>query len=136
MYDSINVNHNKEVCVASVKAVKDALYVLNGKWKLPLVMTLLNGPSRFKDIQRSLDNITPKVLSKELKDLEMNGFVERKVYHSTPVTITYELTPYSASLEKIAYELRDWGFRHREHIIKMRKAEKEKLVGQTAIGIS
>ena len=116
--------HSKENCTASVNAVKDALYVLNGKWKLPLIVALSGSPKRFKDIQRDLETITPKILSKELKELELNGFVERKVFNTTPVTVTYELTPYSSSLDKVISELRNWGLQHRQHIISMRKDQK------------
>ncbi|WP_431293072.1 winged helix-turn-helix transcriptional regulator [Pedobacter sp. P26] len=115
--------HNKETCTASLNAVKDALYVLNGKWKLPLIISLQDGPRRFNEIQKSLGEITPKILSKELKDLELNEFVTRKVFSTTPVTVTYELTPYSASLERVIDELRDWGLKHRERLVKNRKNE-------------
>lgn len=108
--------HTSEVCKAHINAVKDALYVLNGKWKLPLIVSLMDGPKRFGEIQRSLDEITPKILSKELKELELNEFVERKVYPTTPVTVTYELTPYSDSLKKVLEELQQWGMQHRERI--------------------
>lgn len=100
--------HPPEACTASIAAVKDALYVLNGKWKLPLIVALLNGPKRFKEIQRSLNEITPKVLSKELRELELNGFVERKVFNTIPVTINYELTPYSESLDEVIESLKSW----------------------------
>ncbi len=109
--------HSKEGCNASVAAVKDALYVLNGKWKLPLIIALTNGPMRFKDIQRALGDITPKVLTKDLKELELNEFVERKVFSTTPVTVTYELTPYSRSLDKVLEELKNWGLQHRNRIM-------------------
>ncbi|RLJ77603.1 winged helix-turn-helix transcriptional regulator [Pedobacter alluvionis] len=115
--------HSKETCTASLNAVKDALYVLNGKWKLPLIISLQEGPQRFNEIQKSLGEITPKILSKELKDLELNEFVIRKVYSTTPVTVTYELTPYSESLDKVINELRDWGLKHRERLVKNRKIE-------------
>jgi len=108
------VIHNEEICKSSVTAVKDALYVLNGKWKLPLIIALINGPKRFNEIQRALVDITPKILSKELRDLEMNEFVERKVFPTVPVTVTYELTPYSGSLSKVLEELRSWGTEHRQ----------------------
>ena len=116
-------NHTKETCSASLNAVKDALYVLNGKWKLPLILTLQDGPKRFNEIQKSLGEITPKILSKELKDLELNEFVVRNVFSTTPVTVTYELTPYSGSLNKVIDELRDWGLQHRERLVTHRKAE-------------
>ncbi len=112
-----------EVCTANIAAVRDALYVLNGKWKLPLIVTLLNGAKRFKEIQRSLNEITPKVLSKELKELELNGFLERKVFNTFPVSITYELTPYSESLDEVIESLRSWGEQHRKHLVKGRRLE-------------
>ncbi|TZF81351.1 helix-turn-helix transcriptional regulator [Pedobacter sp. BS3] len=115
------VIHDKETCTASVTAVRDALYVLNGKWKLPLIVALSEGPRRFKEIQRELGEITPKILSRELRELELNEFVERKVFSTTPVTITYELTPYSRSLDKVLEELKNWGLQHRQRIIASRR---------------
>jgi DNA-binding HxlR family transcriptional regulator len=116
-------HHNLESCNASLNAVKDALYVLNGKWKLPLILSLQDGPKRFNEIQKSLGEITPKILSKELKELELNEFVVRKVFSTTPVTVTYELTLYSSSLDKVIDELRDWGLKHRERLVANRKKE-------------
>jgi len=115
--------HTKESCSASLNAVKDALYVLNGKWKLPLILTLQDGPKRFNEIQKSLGDITPKILSKELKELELNEFVIRNVFPTTPVTVTYELTEYSSSLDKVIDELRNWGMQHRERLVANRKTE-------------
>ncbi|WP_342354910.1 winged helix-turn-helix transcriptional regulator [Pedobacter suwonensis] len=116
-------HRNKETCTASLNAVKDALYVLNGKWKFPLIIALQDGPKRFNEIQKSLGEITPKILSKELKDLELNEFLVRKVFSTTPVTVTYELTPYSESLDRVINELREWGLKHRERLVKNRKNE-------------
>lgn len=118
-----NTEHSPEACTAHVMAVKDALYVLNGKWKLPLIVALTNGPLRFNEIQKSLGDISPKVLAKELKELELNEFVERKVSVAHPVTVTYELTDYSDSLDKVLNELREWGLQHRKRIIQSRKSE-------------
>lgn len=121
--DKDELRHNPEACLASVNAVRDALYVLNGKWKLPLIVALTNGPLRFKDIQRALGEITPKILSKELKELELNEFVKRNVFSTTPVTVTYELMPYSRSLDKVLDELRSWGTQHRERIVNSRRSQ-------------
>jgi len=115
--------HSPEACLASINAVKDALYVLNGKWKLPLIVALSNGPKRFNDIQRALGDITPKILSKELRELELNEFVERKVFSTFPVTVTYELTSYSDSLGSIIEALSTWGTKHRQRIVETRKQE-------------
>jgi DNA-binding HxlR family transcriptional regulator len=121
--DTIPRPVTKVACTASINAIRDALYVLNGKWKLLIIMALVDGAKRFKEIQRDLETITPKILSKELKELELNGFVERKVFNTTPVTVTYELTPYSDTLGNILNELRLWGMQHRKHIIELSKAQ-------------
>lgn len=112
---------SKEDCVASVNAIRDALFVLNGKWKLPLIFTLIEKSKRFNEIQQAVRGITPKILSKELKDLEENGFVKRKVFPTKPVTVIYEITPYSNTLKSVLNELRLWGTQHRDMIKKSMK---------------
>lgn len=104
-----------EACTA-LSAVQDALYVLNGKWKLPIIVALSAGNKRFNELQKTVKGIAAKVLSHELKELELNGFVVRHVYTSTPVTIEYELTEYSNSLGQVVDALRIWGTMHREKI--------------------
>lgn len=107
---------NKDACTRALVAVKDALYAVNGKWKLPIIIALNEGPLRFKELQRAVDGITARVLSKELKDLEMNEFVTRKVYDTAPVSVEYALTPYSDTLDNVIMELHKWGLQHRERI--------------------
>ena len=109
--------HSAEACTQSIVAVRDTLYVLSGKWKLPIIIALSNGPKRFKDLQRSLEEITPKILSKELKEMEMNDFLTRTVYDTSPVTVEYELTKYSSSVDRIIEEMRVWGIQHRKRLI-------------------
>lgn len=106
----------KEECASSLRNVLDALYVLNGKWKLAIILNLMHSPKRFNEIQTELISISPKVLANELKDLELNGFIERNVYATTPVTIIYEATDYSQTLKNVLHELSAWGSQHREKI--------------------
>jgi DNA-binding HxlR family transcriptional regulator len=106
-----------EACVKAILPVRDALDILNGKWKLQIVISLLFGPKRFKQMTREIPNITDRMLSKELKDLEMNQLVKRTVYNSMPVTVEYSMTKYGRSLEKVIEALRDWGISHRKRII-------------------
>lgn len=110
-------HHSEEACKASIVAVRDTLYVLSGKWKLPIIIALSTGPKRFKELLRSIGDITPKILSKELKELEMNDFVTRTVYATSPVTVEYALTKYSQSLNRIIDEMREWGLQHRKRIM-------------------
>jgi DNA-binding HxlR family transcriptional regulator len=116
-----------EACNRSLSAIQDTLYVLGGKWKLPIIIALFNGPQRFRELQRSLVTITPKVLSKELKDLELNEFLTRTVYPTTPVTVEYELTDYSRTLGAVLSTMRDWGEQHRARLKQNHKARRTKL---------
>lgn len=113
---------DKKECASSLSNVLDALYVLGGKWKLPLILSLVQSPKRFNQIQEEISGISPKILAKELKNLELNEFVKRVVYPTTPVTIMYEATTYSLTLKNVLHELSLWGQQHREMIKKsMRK---------------
>jgi len=107
---------NDEECAGSLKNVLDALYVLNGKWKLALILCLVKSSKRFNEIQHEVTGISSKVLAKELKDLELNDFIKRNVYPTTPVSIIYEATEYSRTLKNVIGELSDWGGQHREKV--------------------
>lgn len=108
---------NKEECARSLRNVLDALYVLNGKWKLALILCLVQSSKRFREIQKEIPGISPKVLANELKDLELNHFISRIVHPTTPVTIIYEATAYCKTLKNVICELDTWGQLHREKIM-------------------
>jgi len=103
-------------CKATLNAIADALYAIGGKWKLRIIVALKEGNKRFNELQRLVDGISAKVLSTELKELELNGFVQRKVFTGTPVVVEYELTPYSETLDGVLQALSDWGTVHKEKI--------------------
>ena len=105
-----------EECAGSLKNVLDALYVLNGKWKLALILSLVQSSKRFNEIQNEITGISSKILAKELKDLELNDFITRNVYPTTPVSIIYEATEYSQTLKNVISELSAWGEQHREKV--------------------
>ncbi|HVX52639.1 MAG TPA: helix-turn-helix domain-containing protein [Chitinophagaceae bacterium] len=107
---------NHKECMEALVPVQDALYVLNGKWKLPVIIALREGNKRFTDIQKQVKGIAAKVLSHELKELELNGFVERVVYDTTPVTVEYQVTPYTDTLDEVITALHNWGLAHRNKI--------------------
>lgn len=100
-------------CGKRIMSVRDALDILNGKWKLPIIISLLYGDKRFKEMEREITGITAKMLSKELKDLEMNKLVKRTVYDTMPVSVEYSLTDYGKTLKKVIGELHTWGAEHR-----------------------
>lgn len=126
-----------EACTRALSAIQDTLYVLGGKWKLPIIIALFGGPQRFRELQRSLETITPKVLSKELKELELNEFVTRTVYPTTPVTVEYQATEYSRSLGDVLFAMRDWGEKHRARLKQSSKTRRAKAAaGPSSTGIA
>lgn len=125
-------------CATKLSAVGDALYAIGGKWKLRIIIALADGCTRFNELQRTVAGISARVLSNELKDLEMNGFVQRKVYVQTPVLVEYELTEYSQTLEKVLQSLSEWGTMHRAHVQQKgresnRKSRKNSAIAVTAL---
>lgn len=105
-------------CVSALAAVSDALYVIGGKWKLRIIIALSEGPKRFNELQRLITGISAKVLSSELKDLELNGFIKRTAHaDSIPVSVEYERTEYADTLKDVVGALHDWGARHRKKIM-------------------
>lgn len=104
-------------CQSKLLPVRDALDILSGKWKLQIILCLTFGKKRFRQIQREIPGLTPKMLSKELKDLEINGLASRQVYDTLPVTVEYELTAYGRTLKPLIAQLHKWGMAHRKKVI-------------------
>ena len=104
-------------CNRNLAATEDALYVVGGKWTLRVIIALLSGHTRFNDLQRTLNGISARVLSGELKDLEINGLAKRIVDpNQKPVVVEYVPTEYTRSLRDIISALTDWGIKHRKKI--------------------
>lgn len=116
--DQLAVKLDHSECKEMIRPVRDALDVLNGKWKLPIIIALTFGEKRFGQISSEVHGITDRMLSKELRDLEVNGLVKRTIHDTYPVTITYALTPHSDTLQEVINALRKWGITHRQNIIK------------------
>ncbi len=105
-------------CRIEVMAVHDAMDLLNGKWKISIIAVLCyNNKRRFSDILNGVKGISNKMLSKELKDLEMNQLLTRTVLDTQPVTVEYSLTEYGQELQLMIKNLSDWGIKHRQKII-------------------
>ena len=105
-------------CIATIKPVRDALDIISGKWKLPIIISITVGNERFTDIQNSIPSISPKILAKELKELEQNKLISRIVTADYPVKISYKPEPYADTLTPIIYALKEWGENHREKVFR------------------
>jgi DNA-binding HxlR family transcriptional regulator len=110
-------HRNPEACSKAIMPVRDALDILNGKWKLPIIISLSFGNKRFSEMAKQIPGITDRMLSKELRELEMNELVKRTVYDSVPVVVEYSMTPYGKTLNPVIDELQKWGSKHRKRII-------------------
>jgi DNA-binding HxlR family transcriptional regulator len=105
-------------CTQNLRPISDTLEVVGGKWKLLILSALVGvGSKRFTELQRELGRVTPRVLSKELKELELNQLVLRTVHPTMPVTVEYSLSEHGKTLEPVMLALRDWGTRHRRQIM-------------------
>jgi DNA-binding HxlR family transcriptional regulator len=112
-----NLENIKKCPTQFVLAVNDTLNVISGKWKLPIIGSLLFGKKRFKEMEKSIPKITPRMLSKELKELEINGIVSRTVYNTIPLTVEYELTDAGKKVEKLINVIVEWGIQHRKNML-------------------
>lgn len=100
-----------------IMAVHDAMDVLNGKWKISIISSICyHNQRRFSDILTDIDGISNKMLSQELKALEVNKLVKRIVLDTQPVSVLYQLTEYGKTLQVIIDNLADWGIEHRRVI--------------------
>jgi DNA-binding HxlR family transcriptional regulator len=107
---------DRPACASKLGAISDSLYVIGGKWKLPVISILREGNMRFNEIQRAVVGISARVLSSELKELELNGFVKRVVHATTPVVVEYQLTDYADTLGDVLHALANWGDMHRNKL--------------------
>ncbi|MEL6675043.1 MAG: helix-turn-helix domain-containing protein [Bacteroidota bacterium] len=99
-----------------IQSVMDALDIIGGKWKFPIIYSLCTSTKRFNELQKDLNGISPRALSNALKDLEINGLISRKAFPTVPVTVEYSLTEYGEELRPVLLAIQTWGKNHRKKI--------------------
>lgn len=109
---------NQAACRVHHLAIRDAMDLLSGKWKIRLIGSLSFGPQRFMTLKGGIEGIAAKMLSKELQELELNGLIKRSVLNTKPIMVEYELTAYGYTLKPLIDMLAAWGMQHRENVIK------------------
>ena len=101
-----------------VMAIHDAMDVLSGKWKISILASLCYFKRRrFSEILNNIPTISNKMLSKELKDLEINKLIIREVVSTQPIIVEYQLTEYGKKLNPVVEVMANWGKMHRQEII-------------------
>lgn len=88
--------------------------ILGGKWKFTIISYLLEGPKRFKELEMLIRDISPRMLTLVLKDLEKHRLVTRTVYAEVPPRVVYQITSFGETLKPLMDEVRTWGHMHRD----------------------
>ncbi len=94
--------------------VEITIDIVGGRWKVMVIHYLLEGDRRFNELQRLLTGITPRTLTKQLRELERDGIVARTAYPEIPPRVEYALTPLGRSLEPVLLAMASWGERYPE----------------------
>ena len=108
-------------CNNTILAISDTMEILNGKWKVSIIACLCYRPMRYSELLKEVLGISGKMLSRELKELEMNELIERNVLNTAPVGVEYRITDYGKTLKQLTSTIADWGNIHRQRIISRMK---------------
>jgi DNA-binding HxlR family transcriptional regulator len=109
-------------CRSAHRAVRDTLDVVSGKWKLVILAVLLEDKQRFKELGRKI-GISPRILSKELQELELHKLVTRTVCDTRPVTVEYAATAHAHTLSGVIQAMYEWGQLHHTAVIGQPRAQ-------------
>lgn len=101
-------------------SVEATLDVIGGKWKGVVLFHLLEKTRRFNELRRLLPNVTQRVLTLQLRELEEDGLIHREVYAEIPPKVEYSLTAFGRTLEPIIVLLREWGDDYQRNITERR----------------
>ena len=104
-------------CSQTILAIHDVMDILNGKWKISIIACLCYKKMRYSELLREVKGISGRMLSRELKELEMNQLIIRNVLNTQPVTVEYEITEYGSTLKNLTNTIAEWGIKHRKRII-------------------
>src|SRR5690349_1155568 len=92
-------------------AIEAALDVIGNKWKGVILFHLLEGKKRFNELRKLMPSVTQRMLTLQLRELEKDGIVFRKVYPEVPPKVEYSLTTFGMELKPLLHSLREWGAR-------------------------
>lgn len=88
--------------------VEAALDIIGGKWKSIILFRVMEETRRFNELRRLLPNITQRMLTNQLRELERDGLISRKVYAQVPPKVEYSITEFGSTLEPVLRELTKW----------------------------
>jgi len=103
--------------------VEATLHIIGGKWKPLIIFHLLQGTKRFNELKRMLPQVTQQMLTLQLRELEHDGVVHRKVYAEVPPKVEYSLTPVGRSLTPILDLMVEWGVKYQHEQVRLETAQ-------------
>jgi DNA-binding HxlR family transcriptional regulator len=118
-------NHDPDSC-----KLDETMNVIVGKWKLSILYLLFQGTKRFSELQHGIPDITKKMLTSQLRELEEQDIIRRVVYAVVPPKVEYSLTEYGRTLEPILKLIHEWGGAHEKHM----QAKQERLAKEAYSG--
>lgn len=89
--------------------VETTLKIIGDKWKVLILRDLFTGTKRFNELKRSLTNVTQKMLTQQLRELENDGIIHREVYPVVPPKVEYSLTELGKTIKPVIDSMYDWG---------------------------
>lgn len=112
------------------RTVETALQILVGKWKPVILFHLLDkGTLRFSELQKLIPDVTKKMLTTQLRELEYHDIVRRKVYPVVPPKVEYSISEYGEGLKPLLFAMHEWGLSHLVHLDELENESKE-LIGK------
>ncbi|WP_308159463.1 helix-turn-helix domain-containing protein [Arthrobacter sp. ISL-65] len=111
--------------------IRDVLDRIGDKWSVLVIVELSSGARRFRELQRSIEGISQRMLTLTVRRLERDGLVTRTVYPTVPPQVTYQLTGRGSSLTHLLRQLADWSLEHKEDIGRSREMYDNENPGQT-----
>jgi DNA-binding HxlR family transcriptional regulator len=103
-----------------------AMAMISDKWKVLIIYKLCSGKLRFNELMRSLQGVTQRVLTHQLRQLEADGLVARKIYPEVPPRVEYSLTHLGSTLVPVLQQLENWAREHSDELLLASKRSKEK----------
>lgn len=101
--------------------IEATIDVIGGKWKSVILYHLLDDKKRFNEFRRLIPTITQRMLTLQLRELERDGVIHRKVYKQVPPKVEYSLTPFGRTLIPIIRQMREWGIEHTKQVVQSRE---------------
>ncbi|MFK0090890.1 winged helix-turn-helix transcriptional regulator [Pseudomonas sp. NPDC090755] len=104
--------------------------VIGGKWKSLILFHLISGTRRFNELRRLMPEITQRMLTLQLRELETDRVINREIYREVPPKVEYSLAPLGETLIPLITAMREWGAAHEETVLEYRRQAQEQSIAQ------